>query len=209
MNFPLFCRRSGMVITGLFAMVIAGATPGPDQDAPPAFTDTLSVSDQAAAGLGTLTEGELATFNQLVHQELTLARQGNITGFAGTFTGRRSPEQRTTTGLERLSAEQRAHIDTLVAYRLAAPTLALWVPRSTGKDRSEAARRPSPFPVRSSVSLTYGAGSGGTRFYGGSMTTTYDDPGGRFSATVSISEYHISGSRQDVPVTTRAGRPRR
>lgn len=193
------------LLAGLTLGIAVGAEPAGE----PAFAETISVADQTAAGLSILTDGELAELNRLIQQEVTLARQGNVTGFAGTFTGRRTDGQRTATGLERLSAEQQAHLDTLVAYRLAAPTLVFWTPRATDGDRAGAVRRPSPFPIRSSVSLTYGAGSGGTSFYGGSMSMTYDDPSGKFSATVSISEYHIKGPDRDFPAETRGGRVRR
>lgn len=167
------------------------------------YTDSLSPDARQAAGLTTLNESQLAGLNAAILHEATLARQGNIRGFAGTFTGRRTAAEREALGIDKLTEEQRRSLDAFVATVLAGAPDAP-IPVVTG--RSTAAgpgipttvNRPS---VHGSVTAMYGWGSGGYSAYGGALEATYHDPANNWTATTVVSNVRSSGGR----VLTRGG----
>lgn len=153
------------------------------------YTDGLSPEAQAAAGITRISAAQLSALNVQIGRELALARAGDVRGFAGTFSGRRTPSERTDAGLDALSAEERARIDTLVATLLASPASPEWpvyTPAARGTTVEPVTVRPR---IHGQVTAMYGWGSGGYSTYGGSLSTYYHDPVRKFSAAVEISEY--------------------
>lgn len=136
------------------------------------FTATLSVEQQASSGVASLTGEERAELNALVAAEIALARQGDIAGFAGTFSERRSDEEREAAGISKLSAAEVAELDRLVAALIAAGPVQRQVPRRVNV--SEGAQR-DRLEVHGEISYSYGWGSGGRDFQGGSLSTVIFD----------------------------------
>lgn len=69
------------------------------------FISTLTNEQQATAGLIRLSADEQTELNALVARDVSLARQGNVRAFAGTFLSRRHGDEAWLAGLDRLTAE--------------------------------------------------------------------------------------------------------
>lgn len=153
------------------------------------YTDGLAPEAQIAAGIRRLTSEQLTVLNRQIGQELSLARAGDVRGFAGTFSGRRTAAERTAAGIDQLTDEERARIDGLVATLLANPAWPTWpvtLPRARDSSVEPVSDRPR---LHGQVTAMVGWGSGGYSTYGGSISTHYYDPARRFSASVEISDY--------------------
>lgn len=152
------------------------------------FIATLSTEQQAAAGLNHLSADEQTTLNTFVAREVSLARQGNVKAFAGTFSSRRKPAETTAAGLDRLAPEQLAQLDQLVANAIAAgPTQPVLPQRLKAKDVT----RNDRLEIHGQVSLAYGWGSGGREMRAGSIyTEIYDKQTG---TTLGIGYSQMSG----------------
>jgi hypothetical protein len=147
--------------------------------------DTLPIEAQVAAGLPELTLTERQSLEAFLAYEIAAARAGNVSGFARTFSTRRTPEELAATGLDRRTADQRAAFDTQVAARLAErPAIPFVTRRQRGADATPIDHVGTPpWRVHGSVTATVGTSSAGT-FYGGSLTTAVTDPTGRFTAQI-------------------------
>ncbi len=154
------------------------------------FTATLSVAQQTGAGLGLLSAGEQMVLNALVAREVSLARQGNVRAFAGTFSSRRQPEERAAAGLERLTADELAQLDLLVTAALAAGPI---LPTAPGLLRDKDLTAPDRLEIHSAVSVTYGVGPGGRSLRGGSFSTNIRDRETSVSVGIGISHYEGDG----------------
>ena len=55
-----------------------------------AFIDTLSPQERAASGLDRLSPAQISALDRLVAHDEVLAREGDVTGFATSFTERRT-----------------------------------------------------------------------------------------------------------------------
>jgi hypothetical protein len=153
------------------------------------YTDGLAPEAQIAAGLSRISSTQLSALNAQIGRELALARAGDVRGFAGTFSGRRTPAERTASGLDTLSSDEIARIDTLVATLLASPASPGWQVYTPGA-RSTAIEPVTERPrMHGQVTAMYGWGSGGYSTYGGSLSTYYYDPVRKFSAAIEISDY--------------------
>ncbi|MBX3739062.1 MAG: hypothetical protein KF715_20410 [Candidatus Didemnitutus sp.] len=152
------------------------------------FIATLSTEQQAAAGLVHLSADEQTTLNTLVAREVSLARQGNVKAFAGTFSSRRKPSETTAAGLDRLAPEQLAQLDQLVANAIAAgPAQPALPQRLKAKDVA----RNDRLEVHGQVSLAYGWGSGGREMRAGSIYTEIHDK--QTGTTLGIGYSQVSG----------------
>ena len=164
------------------------------------YLKDLAETEEMATGLHELSTVERANLEKLIAYEVASARAGNVNGFAGTFSGRRSSDELKATGLDRLSATQRERLDQHIAGFIATTPVISYVRRSDrGGDQHTAMdteRRGPLLEVHGQVDLTVGGSSHGT-YYGGALTTTISDPKGRFNATVSIAT-----SRGAVPYHT-------
>ena len=155
------------------------------------FLTTLTEPERNAAGLSRLSEGQQAELNLFIGRELRLARQGEVIAFSGTFTTRRPASEYAAAGLATLTPEERQALDGYIARALAdRPVVAR--PRTTpGTDTVTTVSRRAEW--HGEVSLMYGRSSGGGEFYGGSVTTIYDDPDKGFSAALTITQLEGDG----------------
>ena len=132
------------------------------------FVSTLSTEQLQATGIATLTPAERDALNAQVAGELALARQGDVRGFAGTFSSRRKPAEFKASGLNRLTKEQLGALDDIVRALLAAGPVQRHIGRElTNEEVSRAHKR---FETHGSVSYTIGGG-GGRSFQGGTVST--------------------------------------
>ena len=122
-----------------------------------------------------------------------------MTGFSSTFTDRCTPSERASTGIDRLSEADRSSLDALVARAIAAGP-----PPGQEFTYSPPPKAPPPAPVtlvsqpphveiHGDVSLTLGAGSHGSNFYGTSADLFVTDPTGKYTIGVGFSEYRGKG----------------
>lgn len=176
------------LLTVLVAALLAFTATAHAQDG--GFIATLSTEEQAAAGLTTLSAAQQLALNSLVAREVSLARQGGVTAFAGTFTSRRPPAESATAGLDQLTPDQRAALDRLVASALAARPVPL---PTTRRLREEELRTTRRLVTHGQVSLVYGTSSGGRDFVGGSVYTEIYDPETRVSLGLGLSRYEGDG----------------
>jgi hypothetical protein len=176
---PLFAL---VVVAALFACAPVIAAEG-------GFISTLSTTQQSAVGLTHLSAAEQTVLNTLVAREVSLARQGNVRGFAGTFSSRRRPEEKSAAGLDRLSAAELAQLDQLVANAIAAGPV---VPATPQKLTNKDVARTDRLEIHGEISLAYGWGSGGRDMRAGSIyTEIYDRQTG---TTVGIGYSQVSGN---------------
>lgn len=155
----------------------------------------LAEQEQMATGLLDLSDQEAANLENLIAYEISSAQAGGVTGFAGTFSSRRSDDELAATGLGRLGDDQRERLDQHIAGMIAdnAASVFVYNPNlgmggadgATAADNAAEIARP-PLIVRNEVSVTVGGSSAGG-YYGGSVTTTLIDAKGRWAASVSIS----------------------
>lgn len=148
------------------------------------FTATLSLEQKTAAGVTALTDDERTALDLLVADDLAFARRENLTDLGGTFVARRSEADRKQAGLDRLSPEQLAKLNELVAAALAARPTPKERPRLKESDVLSAKRRGE---IHGSVTVMYGWGRGGREYRAGSLWLDYQDPDGRFGLGLGIS----------------------
>jgi|GEM_PF-2287347 len=189
--FPRRFIASGRLAAGLIAALVLGPLTGA---AALPHLDQLSASESLATGLVDLTDQERANLDNLIAYEVASARAGGVTGFAGTFSSRRSDGELDATGLNRLGDDQRERLDQHIAGMIADHAAGPFVyspalsghGAADGTDTSDAAEIKAPgLILRHEVSVTVGGGDGGS-YYGGSVTTTMIDPKGRWAASVSV-----------------------
>ncbi|HUG12099.1 MAG TPA: hypothetical protein VMM36_13855 [Opitutaceae bacterium] len=161
--------RASLLTVVLALSLVAGA---PLHASMGGFTSTLSVDEQAACGVAVLTEAEREYLNELVAADVALARQGGTAAFTGTFSSRRSANARATAGIDRLSAEAVAELDRLVAALIATGPHQRYTPKRFTDSVTKVQDR---LEIHGEISFTYGWGSGGRDFKGGSLTTVIFD----------------------------------
>jgi hypothetical protein len=176
-----------------FAAVLAGAIPARAESAKWydfVFTETLSIQDQTAAGFAKLTDDEQALLNASVAREVSLARAGNVRGFAGTYIGRRTADERARIGLDRLSPDEQARLNSLVAAAIAGGPVSPASASFLGKDALSVVNR---LQIHGEVSLTVGSSGHGRNFYGTSFSTTITDPETGLTIGLGYDQFHGSG----------------
>lgn len=163
------------------------------------FSEELNPTERASCGIAKLSPAQVAALNGLVGHEVVAAHEGGVTGFASTFTDRCTPSERASTGIDRLTDADRSSLDALVARAIAAGP-----PPGQAFTYSPPAKAVPPAPVtlvsqpphvevHGDVSLTLGAGSHGSYFYGTSADLFVTDPTGKYTIGVGISEYRGKG----------------
>ena len=184
-----------LVFLALLGTAVTLFAESEEAPAPRGPLSQLAESEELATGVHELSNQERANLNNLINYEISSARAGNVNGFAGTFSSRRSAAELDATGIERLAPDQRERLDQHIAGFIAdTPTVPYLTRAERGRYRGAATRtpadedmvsRPPLLNVHGSVSVTVGGSSAGS-FYGGSMTTIISDPKGRFSAAISV-----------------------
>ena len=191
---PLYLRnffRIGLALAANFFGLIAPT----HADETPPFTAQLDAADRTTAGLQRLSVAQLAALNTQVARELTVARQGDVVAFSRSFLSRRTQDQVAAAGLATLTPSERTALDAFVA-RAVAQRPSQVVPTVAGKTKGtdDAVETVSIKPrLHGEVTLTVGTAGGGRNFYGGALTTLYDDPQHRFTAAFTYAEYHGTG----------------
>jgi hypothetical protein len=152
------------------------------------FSATLSTGQKNAAGLAALSAAELTALDQLVADDLAYARRENLTALEGAFVARQAEAGRKSAGLDRLTPEQQARLNALVAAAITA--------RPTPKERprlkdSDVLVKNQP-QVHGSVTVAYGWGAGGRSMRAGSMWLDYYDPESHLGIGVGLST--VNGS---------------
>jgi hypothetical protein len=164
---------------GLLALLLGSTAFAAETETAPApvggFILTLARQEQQDAGLTRLSAAQQVALNTFVAREVSLARENKVTGFAGTFLSRRTPEEIAQAGLDRLSAGDQACLNQYVATALAARVAG---PRERPRltDRDVATRR--KLEVHGSVTLAYGWGGGREMRAGSLYVDTYDPESG-------------------------------
>lgn len=174
----------------LLAAFLAFAAAAFAADGAGGFIVTLSSEQQSAAGLTRLSADEQTTLNTLVAREVSLARQGNVKAFAGTFSSRRKPAERATAGLDRLSPAELEQLDLLVATAIAAGPTKPTLPRRLKP--SDVARN-DRLEVHGEVTLAYGWGRGGRDMRAGSLYTEIYDKETGVSVGLGYSQFSGDG----------------
>jgi hypothetical protein len=186
--------RAGLSCAALMLVVTAHA-------AELSFIEGLSPTERTSVGTSRLSASQVAVLDALVAQDVTIAHQGGVTGFSTAFSARHWERERDASGIDRLSTAELAALDTLAARAIA-----------TGPSPDEAFAYtppkvlPPPAPVKESVvstvkkaevhgdvSLTVGAGSHGSSFYGTGMDVSVTDPTGHFTVAVGFDTFHGKG----------------
>ncbi len=156
------------------------------------FTAGLPPDVQVEIGLSALAAEQREILDGLIQRDLTLARQGEVVGFARTFTERRTGEELRKSGMTRLTVAQRNRLDALVAAAIASqPSTGeiVWTPTSARILRE----RQQPI-IHGEVSMFYGQGRGDHSWYGGSLATTVTDPSRRMTLGFGYAEIREKGA---------------
>lgn len=188
-SLPSLLRITGIIGIGMALMAGNLAQAQFTLDRP--FTETLAIEERSTSGLAKLSPKQIEDLNRQVTKELTLARQGDVRGFATSFSQRRTEAQRKSAGLDLLTDAELKVLDDVIARTMARPSLPGTLARVTSIDSIETTRiKPE---VHGEVSLTYGMASGGRSFYGGSMAVTYEDPNSGLSTAIQYSQFRGDG----------------
>jgi len=154
------------------------------------FIATLSEQQQTDAGLTKLSAEQQLALNSLVAREVSLARQGGVTAFAGTFYSRRKPEERASAGLDQLTTAERDALNQAVATAIASKPVPVTLTRRLREKELAANRR---LETHGEVTFVYGRGSGGRDLIGGSVYTEVYDRETGVSLGVGVSRYEGNG----------------
>lgn len=189
-HFPAAIRRFAFAILTLLLAVSAGA------QTQATFTQKLLPADWKAAGLMRLSAQQTAALDALIQHDIQSARDGDVVAFSKSFTDRRTPEEITRSGINLLTASERAQLDRLVAGAVAAkPTTAFMASVPASPIGAEAIQELKPKPeVHGEVSMFVGSTSHRGSFYGGSFDAVVIDPSHRFSIGVGMSEVRGKGA---------------
>jgi hypothetical protein len=168
------------------------------------FSQGLSGEETTASGVSKLTAQQAAALDGLVDHDVTLARQGGVTGFSSAFTARHSEKECKAAGIDRLSDQERTVLDSLVAR-----SIAIGPPPSEPYTYAPPQPTPTPTPravpstktvsmlqqleVHGDVSFTVGSASHGRSFYGTSLDLNVTDPTGKFTIAVGFDDYRGKG----------------
>jgi hypothetical protein len=169
------------------SLILAGTAAGAG------FSDSLTRQEKEASGVVLLSPAQVSKLDALVAKDEDFAREGAVTGFSTSFSQRRTHQERIEAGLERLNASQRARLDSLVAFAIAdpAPVIPVFQPRPAAPAASFSSPALKP-EIHGDISLTVGAGKG-VSFFGSGLDLNITDPMGRYSISVSLSQYRGKG----------------
>lgn len=174
----------------VFAATLAIASLAFAADGTGGFTATLSSEQQIAAGIARLSADEQTALNALVAREVSLARQGNVKAFAGTFSSRRQPAERAAAGLDRLVPAELEQLDLFVANAIAAGPARPTLPRRL---KPTDVARNDRLEIHGEVTLAYGWGRGGRDMRAGSLYTEIHDKETGVTLGLGYSEFSGDG----------------
>jgi hypothetical protein len=195
MHFPTLEMKAFRAVAACVAVLLATVVGA----AGASFSDELSPPERAATGIAKLTPAQVVSLNSLVERDVTYAHQGGVTGFSSTFTERCTTQEKVSIGIDRLSEQDRSNLDVLIARAISAGP-----PPDQAFTYAPPAKAPPPAPVvlvsqpphlevHGDVSVTLGAGSHGSYFYGTSEDLFVTDPTGKYTIGVGFSQYRGKG----------------
>lgn len=152
------------------------------------FWGAVGFEDREACGLTKLDEAQQGRLGELIQRDLDAARQGGVTGFAKTFSQRRTKKESEESGLLLLSDAERARVDALVADSMlrGGRSMTFVAGRSrSSADSVETEKRHGT--VHGSMTFVVGTSGGGRNFYGAGADVSYTDPSEKLTATVGYS----------------------
>lgn len=195
MPFHRFVAGLSRGVLAAAALLAAGAAAAAEGG----FAAGLSPQERALAGLDHLNPAQLASLDALVERDVTLARQGGVTGFSSAFTERHAGAEADSAGLGRLSPQEAPFLNGLVARAIA--TVPLPGAGFTYAPHAAALAAPAPTlvsappkaEVHGDVSVSVGVGGHGSYFYGTSVDTFITDPSGRWTLGLGFGEYKGKG----------------
>lgn len=161
------------------------------------FCEALSPQERAVSGIQHLSPSQVAALDRLVAHDVTLARQGAVTGFSTDFSERRTDLERAAAGIGQLSQAERASLDVLAAKAIALPpppsdTFTYQPPAPPPGMEDVKVSAPPKLEVHGDLTFTVGGGHGSS-FYGTSEDLFVTDPSGKFTLGLGFSEYHGKG----------------
>jgi len=168
---PFRIIKSGVLLAGLVATLGQ-----PLRAAGGGFTATLSNEEMTAAGIATLSADEVTALDRLVVEDLDRMRLLNSDPLTSTFADRQTSAERQEAGLDRLTPEQLARLNYLVATSTAfrpSPLQPRERPRLKDNEAVSLKRR---LEVHGGMSLTYGWAGGGRNYREAAAWVSYYDP---------------------------------
>jgi hypothetical protein len=183
----------------LFLFALLAAMPAIGRAADARFSQTLSATESAAAGLNRLSSDQVAVIDALLRRELSgqAPRPREDAPAATRFSQRLSDDERRIAGFALLTEAELAQLDALVerhAARASARALltspVVAAPRKVLVRPAETKTAPE---IHGSFFLSMGWGSGGYSEKTGGMTLNYEDPARGFAISVGYSETHTKG----------------
>lgn len=187
---PLLSRTSLCLVLAAALLVTSSSR------AAVAFSQILTPAERSATGYAHLKSQQVTALDALIQRDIDAARQGNVTGFARTFTQRRTPEERVRAGIDQLTEIERGQLDRLVAATLASrPVVPYIAPPPSADSPAEVTLEKAKPKVHGQVSAFYGQSSGGGSFYGGSFDAMMIDPTGKYAIGIGLSEIRTRGMR--------------
>jgi hypothetical protein len=183
--------RGAIACAALFAAAAASA-------AETSFSGGLSTQEISACGITRLTPDQVSKLDGLVRRDVVLARQGGVTGFSSNFTARLTPKERLSTGIDRLTESELADLDALAARAIALPpppsdTFTYEPPAAPPGMQDVQVTAPLKLEFHGDLSVTVGAGSHGSNFFGTSEDLFVTDPSGKFMLGVGFSDFKGKG----------------
>lgn len=169
---PFRLIKSGMLLAGLIATLGL-----PLQAASSGFTASLSNDEMTAAGLYALSAGEVIALDRLVAEDFDRMRLMNFSSPNSSFTDRQIRAHLQDTGLDRLSPEQLARFNELVATSLAASLATQLQPRERPRLKdNEVVSLQRRLEVHGGMSFTYGTAGSGRNYRETAGWISYYDP---------------------------------
>lgn len=196
-------RSFRFLLQYLFLAGLAAALPAQAQER---FWNSVASEERDSCGVSKLAEAQQKRLGELIQRDLDAARQGDVTGFAKTFTQRRTARETEECGLGLLTEQERARLDALVANRMLSGGRSIVTTASrtaASDDFVEVYKRKGT--VHGSVSFMVGTSGGGRNFYGGAADVSYTDPSGKTTTTVGYS--YLKGKGLPCPYYDRAYGP--
>ena len=155
---------------------VAKAVGRSESVAPTRFFAGLSLEERAAVGLEKLSPEQKTALDALVVKEMKLARQGDVRGFTGTFTSRRSETERASAGLAALTTSDQYQLDRVVSRALATLPPGAPVALTRAPRERELVVTPFKWETHGFVQLEYGFGSGGRDYRAATVAVTQENP---------------------------------
>jgi hypothetical protein len=169
---PFRLIKSGVLLASLVVTLVL-----PMQAASSGFTASLSQDEMTAAGLYALSAGEVIALDRLVAEDFDRMRMLNSSSPNSSFTDRQISAHLQDTGLDRLTPEQLARFNELVATSFAASLAVQLQPRERPRLKdNEVVSLQRRLEVHGGMSFTYGSAGSGRSYRETAGWISYYDP---------------------------------